>query len=87
MQDRVDRPVHEDVLTDVVADEAEAAFGFEVRDVARVARQQVVHRDHIVPFAEQAIAEVAAEEACAAGHENSHGRLASDVGQGRPTLA
>jgi hypothetical protein len=43
-----------------------------VRDVAHVPREEVVHRDDLVALSEQAVAEVAPEEAGSAGDQNAH---------------
>ena len=63
MEDRVDGPVEVDVLRDVVVDEAELPVAREVRDVAHVARDEVVEADDLVALGEEAVGEVAAEEA------------------------
>ena len=57
-----------------------------MRDVARVARQQVVDRDDLVALGEKAVAEVAAEEPGAAGDETLMDESGS-FRQGRPTPA
>jgi hypothetical protein len=55
-----------------VLQELEAIVPDEMRDVVRVARDEVVEPNDIVPFGEKAIAEMRAEEARGAGDEDSH---------------
>jgi hypothetical protein len=55
-------------LDDVVVDEREAVVT-KVVDVLERRGLQVVEADHAVPALEQRLAEVGAEEACAAGDE------------------
>jgi hypothetical protein len=38
-----------------------------VRDVLDIARHQIVHRDHLMPFGDQAIRQMTANETGAAG--------------------
>ncbi len=72
MEDRVHRPVEVDVLRDVVEDEAELPVSGEVRDVAHVARHEVVEADDVVPLGEEAVREVAAEEARGSRDDDAH---------------
>src|SRR6266508_4498144 len=44
----------------------------EVRDVAKVARYEVVHRNDLVPLGEKPVAEVAPQEPRAAGDQDPH---------------
>ena len=64
---------------DVVAQELEVGVGEQVRDVVLGAGEEVVHADDVVPVGEQALAEVGAEEAGAAGDEDA---FAEEVGHG-----
>ena len=54
----------------VVPDELEARVVVQVIDVALGAGEEVVDAEHLVALLEQAVAEVGAEEAGAAGHED-----------------
>jgi hypothetical protein len=56
-----------------VADEFEIGAAVEVGDVAFPAGEEVVEADDFVAVAKEAIAEVGAEEAGAAGDEYTHG--------------
>ena len=53
-------------------DELEAIVADQMGDVVRVARDEVVEADDVVPFGEKPIAEMRAEEARRAGDEDSH---------------
>ena len=57
-------------MDDVVADELEVALAEEVGDVRILAVLEVVDADDVVAGRDQPVAEVAAEEAGAAGDEN-----------------
>ncbi len=72
MEDRVHGPVEEDVLRDVVVDEAELPVPGEVGDVADVARHEVVEADDLVTLGEKAVREVAAEEAGGPRDDDAH---------------
>ena len=63
VQHEVDRPLDVDVIGHVVLDEREVAID-EMRDVRRVARQQVVDADHGVVAIEQRFRKVRADEPC-----------------------
>ena len=53
--------------------EREAAVAREDAEVAALARDEVVHPDDLVALAEEALAEVRAQEAGRAGDEDAHG--------------
>ena len=72
MEHGIERPVDEDVLRDVVPHEAEPAVLLEVGEVLHVAREEVVHRDDLVAFGEQAVADVASQKPRAPGDQNAH---------------
>jgi hypothetical protein len=76
-----------------VAQEAEVGTVAQVRDVVLAPGQEVVHAEDAVPFGEEALAEVRAQEAGAAGddrpgapaHERPSATLCSSTGFGRPS--
>ena len=68
MEDEVDALVDLEVLRHVVVDEDEVVAP-DVLDVRERADDEVVHADHAVTLREQVFAEVAAEEAGAAGDQ------------------
>jgi len=68
MEHGVERAIDSDVLRDVMVLELKSGLSFQVSEVSRVARQEVVHRDDFVPLGEEPIAEVAAEKSGAAGN-------------------
>ena len=72
MEDRVDGTVEEDVLRDVVEDEAELPVPDEVRDVPLVAGDEVVEPDDLVPLREEPVREVASEEPGDARDDDAH---------------
>jgi len=72
----VEDPVHlqQHRLDDVVAHHLEVAVIQEVSDVGATPGVEVVEADHLVTIPEQALAEVAPDEAGSAGDEGSHPR-------------
>ena len=68
VEDEVERLLDRDVLDDVVVQEDEAVVA-QVLDVRERARLEVVEAEHAVTALEQRLAEVRAQEACAAGDE------------------
>ena len=87
MQHEVDRTVDVDVVGDVVLDEREVAVG-EVRDVGRVAGQQVVDADDLVAAIEQRFGEMRADEAGRAGDDDAlfHEDVAVQCGLSRANV-
>jgi len=74
----VEHPVEldDDRLGDVVAEQLEAMVVEQVIDVAALPGEEVVEAQDLVPHAEQTLAQVRADEASAAGHEDArHRRL------------
>jgi hypothetical protein len=71
VQHVVERPAHHDVVGDVVLDEEEAGVA-DVGDVVGRTGEEVVHADDLAPVGEQEIAEMGANEAGPAGHEDAH---------------
>lgn len=63
-----------DVIGHIVLDELEAGAAEMVGDVVQAARDQVVEHEHFVPFAQEAVGEMGAEESGPACDEDSHGR-------------
>ena len=57
----------------VLLEEMEGVRRLEMRDVAAAAEMQVVDAPHLVAAPDQAVAQMAADEAGAAGHERAHG--------------
>jgi hypothetical protein len=53
-------------------DELKAPVAGQMGDVVGRTRDQVVHRNHIVAFSQEPVAQVAAQETGAASHENTH---------------
>jgi hypothetical protein len=74
VQHPVERPLHVDVLGDVVADQREVGLALQVRDVLGRAGDEVVHAHHAGLAAEEKLAEVRADEASTSGDEHPHGR-------------
>ena len=70
MQHVVHRPIDVDVVGDVVADELEIAIA-QVRDVGKIAGQQVVDADHGVATVEQGLREMRTNETRRAGNDDS----------------
>ena len=68
VQHEVQGAVEVDVVGDVLLDETKVAPG-EVGDVGQVARQEVVDPDDRIPFVEQRIREVGADEARGSGDD------------------
>ena len=68
MEYDVDRPADVDVVGHVAAQQAEAWRVGEVLDVDRRTGDEVVEAEHLIPVAEQVLAQVRTEEAGAAGH-------------------
>src|SRR5262249_43986467 len=60
----------------VLLEEVEGVRRFEMRDVAAAPEMQVVDAPHLVAELDQAVAQVAADEAGAAGYERAHGAVA-----------
>lgn len=56
---------------DVVMDQFEVLVADPVLDVALVAGEEVVHRDHLVALQHQSVHKMTADEAGSTGHENS----------------
>ena len=71
MQDEVDRSVDVDVVGDVVLDEGEVAVR-QMRDVGRIAGEEVVDPNHLVIAIEQRFGEMRADEAGRAGDDDPH---------------
>ena len=71
VQDVIQFALDVNELADVVVVELEAVEPREVFDVAQVARDEVVHPDHVVPLGDEAIAEVGAEESGRAGDQDA----------------
>jgi hypothetical protein len=71
VQHRVDPSGDVDELGDVLVEEMEVGAPGEVLDVAQVARDQVVHAHHFPAFAEEAVAQVTAEEPGATGDHDA----------------
>ena len=70
VQHEVHRAVDVDVVGDVVLDEGEVAVD-QVRDVRRVAGQQVVDADHLVAAIEQRFGQVRADESGRTGDDDA----------------
>src|SRR5262249_29424124 len=64
----------------VLLEEMEGVRRLEMRDVAAAAEMQVVDAPHLVAAPGQAVAQMAADEAGAAGHERAHGSIAVIAG-------
>src|SRR5581483_3285991 len=80
-QHPVQRAVDVDVLGHVVTDEAEAGMARQVADVVGRAGDEVVHAEHLRALAEQELAQVGADEAGAARHEDPHGPTRGSSGR------
>jgi hypothetical protein len=65
---------------DVVAHQLEAGVVEQVRDVVLGAGEEVVDTEHVVPFGQQAVAQVAAQKAGAAGDEDALGGVVVALG-------
>jgi hypothetical protein len=72
MEDGVDGSVEIDVLGHVVVDETKPLVSGQVADVADVPGDQVIEPDHLVPFGEEAVGEMAPQEPGGAGDDGSH---------------
>jgi hypothetical protein len=66
--------LEKDRVVDVVADELEIRFVEQVGDVVFLAGEEVVEADDVMALGDEAIAEVRAEEAGAAGDEDAFER-------------
>ena len=55
---------------DVVADQLEIGLAQQVADVRFLAGEEVVQADHVVPLRDESFAEMGAEKAGPAGHQN-----------------
>jgi hypothetical protein len=64
-----------DTIADVMANELEVVPVQEVTEVMAPAREEVVEADDLVSVRDEALAEVRAEEPCAACHENAFAHL------------
>ena len=72
MQYAVESAVDVRVGGDVVAQETEAVVPHQVRDILRMARDEVVEADDVVALGKEAVAEVRSEKTGRAGDEDSH---------------
>ena len=68
--DSPDWPIDVDVIRDVVLDEREVAV-HEMRDVRRVAREQIVDADDGITAIEECFGQVGADESCRPGDDNA----------------
>src|SRR5687768_5757137 len=68
----VERPLHEDVIGDVVLDEMETGPAEQVCDVVGRTGYEVIHADDFVTLGKEAVAEMRAEEAGRARDEYPH---------------
>jgi hypothetical protein len=55
-------------LGHIVADELEVGVFQQVCDVAFAAREEIIHADDFVSFAEKSFTQVGAQKACSAGN-------------------
>ena len=67
-------PLQLDEVGDVVEDELEVAVTFQVGEIGRRARDEIVHADHPVTLREQPVAQVRPEESRGPGYEDPHAR-------------
>ena len=56
-----------DVVSNVVLEELELLVAEQMRDVRRVAGDEIIETDNAMPFGQQSVAEMGAEETGAAG--------------------
>src|SRR3990172_4095530 len=73
-------------LDDVHLIPAEAVPSHQMLDVRKMARNEVVHRRHLMPIGDEAIAEVRANESGAAGHQDAHRCIDSGKNRYRPSV-
>ena len=71
VKDRVERPVHVDIVRHVVLDKREARVP-DVGDVGHVAGDEVVHADHLVAVREEPVGQVRPDEAGDARNQDPH---------------
>jgi 3-hydroxyacyl-CoA dehydrogenase len=71
VQDVVERSWHMDEVADVLVEELELLQREKVLEVPQVAGDEIVHPDHFIAFADEAIAEVRTEEAGGAGDQDA----------------
>jgi hypothetical protein len=62
------------IIGDIMMNKQEAGVACQMGDVIRRACDQIIHRNDIVPFGQQAFHQVAAQEPSAARHQYSHAR-------------
>ena len=75
VQHDVEFVLHPERGRDVVPDELELRVGAEVVEVRQVAGDHVIDGDDVVPFGQEPLAEVRADEPGSAGDEGAHARL------------
>ena len=78
VQDVVDGPVDLQRLRDVVPDEAGIAVATRAAEVRLLAGDEVIDGDDLVALGEEALAQMRADEAGAAGDQRSHGACPPD---------
>jgi hypothetical protein len=66
--DEVDGPLHEDIVRDIVLEEAELLVTHQMCDIVRTSRDQIVDADDRMSFCKKSLAEMGAQEAGTTGH-------------------
>src|SRR5947209_11399828 len=74
VQHVVDQPLDLERLRDVVSDEAKLRVVAEAVEVAELAGDEVIDANDLVPFGEEALAQVRTDEAAAAGNQGAQRR-------------
>src|SRR5262245_48772168 len=84
VKNRIERPLDKHIVGDIMLDIAEAIVARQVRDVVGMAGDQVVHRDDRMALGQEAVAQVGAEKASAAGDQDTHWSKFSSIASGSP---
>ena len=72
MQDKVERTIYVDVISDIVLNKLESRLAEQMGDVFRPAREEAVHADDFAAFFQQQVAQMRPQETCAAGDQHTH---------------
>ena len=78
MENEVQRLRHFDVTADVMIDEAKARIFQKLADIFLGAGRVIIHAQHLVPLAEETLAQMRTDKTRAASHQiSSHGSFLS----------
>jgi hypothetical protein len=72
MQDSINWPGDIDIIAHIMFDEFELLMTHEMGDIVHIACDQIVHADHIMSFADEAISQVGAQESRCPCNQYAH---------------